>query len=426
MKRSVANWSASLTLFCGDRAAAEEIAQEALVRAWQRWDRLEHPRQWTYRTAFNLARYYADLTVAEAAVVMACAEGTVKALTSQAIANLRTAGLTIDQEEVPSAPIGGAFTVCTITHAVFAADEPGRDAAVDLAGRLAAAPGCALGSAPRTTATAAPSTTDGEAPSSSLQSHPIIQTLEDAGLIVSGVEETGPAITFEFQPRALQDGQRPSPVRVSLAPQDAPAPAVTAQTTLVQLAEGEGAVLPGSGLIAFYCSEFGLITTSGQGDGGSVLGWVEQLPQAIGCDPLPPGLSREVTADDGTIIRRFESIREARLLAAFETLGVDLCCGEPSHGGSGASSGMVWEGSDVTVIATAPQTADRDERSGAIIDLADGSASTSTADDVARVIFDCDDTLYVLAVDGTDPRVAVRAAEALVRQLACTPIAGPQ
>lgn len=139
----------ALTLYVGDRAVAEELAQEALVRAWQRWDRLSAPRAWVYRTAFNLARsgfrrrqaerratrraavsdtvvdpdvgdavavrravaalaprqreaivarYYADLTVSEAAEAMGCAAGTVKALTSQAIANLRAAGLAVDPD----------------------------------------------------------------------------------------------------------------------------------------------------------------------------------------------------------------------------------------------------------------------------------------------------------------------------------------
>ncbi|WP_370324564.1 hypothetical protein [Euzebya sp.] len=40
-------------------------------------------------------------------------------------------------------PVGGAFTVCTITHAVFAFTEPGVDLAVDLAERIRAHPGCA-------------------------------------------------------------------------------------------------------------------------------------------------------------------------------------------------------------------------------------------------------------------------------------------
>jgi len=143
----------SLVLFCGDRALAEEIAQEALARAIERWDRvgaMASPEAWTYRTAFNVARswasrrrterrayeraagrahpplpddtaavavraavaalpprqraavvarFYAGLTVAEAAQALGCAEGTVKALVHKAILNLRRAGLLDDHDD---------------------------------------------------------------------------------------------------------------------------------------------------------------------------------------------------------------------------------------------------------------------------------------------------------------------------------------
>jgi RNA polymerase sigma-70 factor (sigma-E family) len=132
----------ALALHCGDRGIAEELAQEAFVRTWQRWDEVElmrSPAAWTYRVAFNLStswyrkrlaerrarrrqdqaegidpdhaqalvvraavsslpprrrmalvlRYYLDLSVAEAAEVMGCREGTVKALCAQAVASLR-------------------------------------------------------------------------------------------------------------------------------------------------------------------------------------------------------------------------------------------------------------------------------------------------------------------------------------------------
>lgn len=49
----------SLTLYCGDPAVAEDLAQEALARAWMRWrhvSTLDAPERWVYRTAFNLAR----------------------------------------------------------------------------------------------------------------------------------------------------------------------------------------------------------------------------------------------------------------------------------------------------------------------------------------------------------------------------------
>jgi DNA-directed RNA polymerase specialized sigma24 family protein len=43
-------------------------------------------------------RYFADLPVRDTAVVMGCAEGTVKALTFKAIAALRAQGLVDDEE----------------------------------------------------------------------------------------------------------------------------------------------------------------------------------------------------------------------------------------------------------------------------------------------------------------------------------------
>jgi RNA polymerase sigma factor (sigma-70 family) len=141
----------SLTLYCGDRRLAEEIAQEALVRAFERWGRvgaMTSPEAWTYRTAFNLARssfrrsaaerrarsrmvampalsdatdaiavrdavrklptrqravivarFYLGLNVAETANVLGCREGTVKAHTFKALTNLRAAGLIDASEE---------------------------------------------------------------------------------------------------------------------------------------------------------------------------------------------------------------------------------------------------------------------------------------------------------------------------------------
>ena len=135
-----------LAIRLGDRAVAEELAQEVLVRACGHWDRLakmEGREHWTYRVAMNLAnswfrrhlaerraltrargreepaagadvqaalrldvraavaalpprqrevialRFFADLPVDTVAAIMRCAPGTVKSLTSRAGDNLR-------------------------------------------------------------------------------------------------------------------------------------------------------------------------------------------------------------------------------------------------------------------------------------------------------------------------------------------------
>jgi RNA polymerase sigma factor (sigma-70 family) len=133
----------ALLLYCGSRELAEDLTQETLLRVWRNWasvSTMDRPDRWALRVAFNLAksgfrrlrvarrvaamsdgsatatdidptdaialrtlvaalptrqraavvlRYFNDLSVADTAEVLGCAEGTVKALTSQAVANLR-------------------------------------------------------------------------------------------------------------------------------------------------------------------------------------------------------------------------------------------------------------------------------------------------------------------------------------------------
>ena len=148
----------TLSLYTGDGDLARELAQEALAiacRDWPKVSRMGAPGVWVQRVALNLAkrqfsrwraerralarrgpdeqtlreadvadhvavrqavaglprrqrtalvlRYYADLPVGEVAEVMGCAPGTVKALTSQALARLRDRGGLIDVQEVPDA-----------------------------------------------------------------------------------------------------------------------------------------------------------------------------------------------------------------------------------------------------------------------------------------------------------------------------------
>ena len=141
----------ALILMCDDRGLAEECAQEALVRAFERWPQVRSmasPTGWVFHTGFNLARssfrrtaierrnrhrlivlsplpdsataiavrdavtrlparqravivarYYLGLDVAETASVLGCREGTVKAHTFKALQHLRNAGLVDDEED---------------------------------------------------------------------------------------------------------------------------------------------------------------------------------------------------------------------------------------------------------------------------------------------------------------------------------------
>lgn len=135
----------SLAVYTGDRDLAEELAQEALARAYRDWARvraLDRPEAWAHRVAINLAnshfrrrrheqaarrraaartpvawtdpepplgpallealagvtrrqrealvlRFVLDLSVSSTAEHMRCAEGTVRALTAQGVAALR-------------------------------------------------------------------------------------------------------------------------------------------------------------------------------------------------------------------------------------------------------------------------------------------------------------------------------------------------
>lgn len=57
-----------LTLHLGDRWVAEELAQEALIRACERWaevGQMQHPRAWVTRVGMNLANSWIRRRVAE-------------------------------------------------------------------------------------------------------------------------------------------------------------------------------------------------------------------------------------------------------------------------------------------------------------------------------------------------------------------------
>ncbi len=136
---------AGLAAWCDSRAVAEELAQETLVRVWERWSQVAEARDpdaWMWRVAINLSRsswrrstaerralrragglrsrvpdapvafdedllaavralpdrqrravvlrHVVDLPVSVVAEAMGCAEGTVRALTHQGLDRLRS------------------------------------------------------------------------------------------------------------------------------------------------------------------------------------------------------------------------------------------------------------------------------------------------------------------------------------------------
>ena len=57
--RPIPAWRRRLSLLTGDRTEAEDLAQEAMARTFERWDRvreMESPEGYVYRTALNLHR----------------------------------------------------------------------------------------------------------------------------------------------------------------------------------------------------------------------------------------------------------------------------------------------------------------------------------------------------------------------------------
>lgn len=132
----------ALTVYLGDAEVAAELAQESLIRAWQRWPQvrvMRSPDAWVFRVAFNMAnsalrrrlaerrararladrpgptvdaddvivlraavdalpprqraavvlRHLVGMSIDDTAATMSCAPGTVKSLTAKGVARLR-------------------------------------------------------------------------------------------------------------------------------------------------------------------------------------------------------------------------------------------------------------------------------------------------------------------------------------------------
>lgn len=120
--------------------------------------------------------------------------------------------------------------------------------------------------------------------------------------------------------------------------------------------------------------------------------------------------------------------RERRLLDAYERMGVESCCGEPSHGGTTSAWGFIWHKTEVAVFAAEPAGSRTPASS-----VGHQPAATEKIGDTTVVTFRivgrnsirshfvCGDTRYELSI-AKDPstRVPHAAIAALVRGLPCS------
>src|SRR3954449_5374681 len=67
-RATYARLAGALGLMCGESGVGEELAQEALLRVWERWPSvraMDSPEAWVFRVGFNLANSRLRRVVAE-------------------------------------------------------------------------------------------------------------------------------------------------------------------------------------------------------------------------------------------------------------------------------------------------------------------------------------------------------------------------
>jgi hypothetical protein len=117
--------------------------------------------------------------------------------------------------------------------------------------------------------------------------------------------------------------------------------------------------------------------------------------------------------------------RERIVARARRELGLEGCCGEPSHGGDDVTSGIVWDGVGVAVVGRPAGASLADlVTSGTSVTLTWGEAVVSDTERGAAVSFTCGGTVWIVGGPNSDVPVdaatAVSAAEALIPHLYCT------
>ena len=121
---------------------------------------------------------------------------------------------------------------------------------------------------------------------------------------------------------------------------------------------------------------------------------------------------------------------ERLALQALDDLGYEQCCGEPSHGGGGVSTGAEFEGTNLA-ISGSPTTGsslsdiERPER----VEFGPGEAVVHGSDTERGIGFLCGDSTWSISWIFSQPPADVdkmsRLGEALLPHLACTLRAPP-
>lgn len=110
-------------------------------------------------------------------------------------------------------------------------------------------------------------------------------------------------------------------------------------------------------------------------------------------------------------------------------LGLEGCCGEPSHGDSGLTSGARWQDLDIPVSATPPGTTDMVPlndlvRSSELIELDGAPAVAGEADLGPFVAYTCGDRIWTFGGTGAGDRSTAEAVRSLAASvlpyLGCT------
>lgn len=115
--------------------------------------------------------------------------------------------------------------------------------------------------------------------------------------------------------------------------------------------------------------------------------------------------------------------------SVLQQLGLEGCCGEPSHGGSGVTSGARWQDLDIPISATPPGTTDTVPFNDLVLsseptELEGAPAVAGEADLGPFAAYTCGDRIWTFGGAGAGDRATAEAVRSLAASvlphLGCT------